>query len=297
MDIVTVIQAYLPKALQKALIAIDVNELSKAEEIRIRVNKRVYIKYGENKIYTEYKPDTNDIEIIMQKMSDYSPYAFSEEIRRGYITLKGGCRVGICGSTIINDKGVQAIKDISSLNIRISRQIIDCGTVALKYIFDGENFLNTLIVSPPGCGKTTLLRDIIRLISNKGLCVSVIDERSEIAGTYMGQAENDLGENTDVLDGCIKSYGMPMVLRSMCPKVIAVDELDPYTDLKYIKEIINCGVGIICTIHSEVVRDKWSNLIKEGYFKRCIMLNSVPKVGSISGVYNEELVNLCTSSY
>jgi stage III sporulation protein AA len=230
-------------------------------------------------------------------MSDYSIYAFNEEIKRGYITLRGGCRVGICGSVVSNGVGIVTLKNISSLNIRVSREIKGCADKVLGAVYDNEQFFSTLIISPPACGKTTLLRDMIRQLSNRGYCIGVVDERSEIAGMYMGQAQNDLGLHTDVMDACTKSVGMYMLLRSMGPDIIAVDEIGSDSELKCITDIVNSGVGLLCTVHSRnaeelIKKPFFKQLVSEKVFRRYIILGNKPVVGTVVSVMNEELMKI-----
>ncbi|MCL2873873.1 MAG: stage III sporulation protein AA [Defluviitaleaceae bacterium] len=237
-----------------------------------------------------------DILTVLELTSGRSMYAFSEDIKNGFMTINGGHRIGVAGKVVTSPDGIKTIKNFNSLNIRISHQIIGCADSIMGHITKNKReVFHTMIISPPGCGKTTLLRDMIRQISNGiqdliiGQTVGIVDERSEIAGCYMGVPQNDIGIRTDVLDGCKKAEGMLMLLRAMSPKVIAVDEIGKHEDVHAIDDIINAGVTIICTVHGKSLEDirkkpVLSEIIEKGIFKRFIVLK---KPGEVEGVYDE----------
>ena len=206
----------------------------KLEEIRFRVARPIILKYENKEIIIKYVVTTEEILQIMQRICDNSIYSYQNQICNGYITIKGGHRIGVTGNAIYEDNKVTNINYISSLNFRIARQIIGASKDMLPYVLDTENnsVYNTLIVSPPGAGKTTALRDLIRIISNgeqsvkyRGITVGVVDERGEIAAMNKGIIENDLGPRTDVIDNVPKWLGMTMLVRTMAPKVIIADEI------------------------------------------------------------------------
>ena len=230
----------------------------------------------------------------MEYVSNYSMYAYESQLRQGYITIRGGHRVGIAGKVVLENGRVKTITEIGMINIRFAREYIGCSKKIMPYVTECGNLLSTLIISPPGGGKTTLLRDMIREMASEkeGKTVGVVDERSEIAACYLGVPQNDLGVTTDVLDGCPKAEGMLMLLRSMAPDVIAVDEIGTKEDMQAICQVANCGCKILATIHGtsiEEIRDKpfLKEIIGLNIFQRFLVLDNRFHVGSIKGVYKE----------
>ena len=213
------------------------------EEIRIRNHQNIILRFNKTERVIEYTINSNDILQTLQNICDNSIYSYQKEICEGYITVKGGHRIGIVGNCVIENDKVINIRYISSLNFRIAKQIIGCSNNMLHHIINKENnnIFNTLIISVPGAGKTTLLRDIVRNISNgnenlKGLTVGVVDERGEICAMYKGENQNDVGLRTDVLSNIPKSIGMKMLIRSMAPQVLVADEIGSNDDIAAIKE-------------------------------------------------------------
>ena len=288
------------------------DEFERLEEIRFRAGKASFVK-TENIEYMLKKdgtfskefimsgecfiPNVFDIKSFIQVLSGYSLYAFSEEIKNGYITVEGGHRIGITGKTMVKDGKVVSISDFSGINIRISHQIKGCGEKLKQYILKDGLCENTMIISPPGLGKTTLLRDIIRILSENGKNVSVADERGEISGLWRGVCSNDIGPRTDVLGDCPKSEGMIMLLRSMSPDVIAVDEIGSSKDAVAVETIMLSGVSVICTIHGRDINNILSRTgveeIKKTGFTRFIELRA--KTGHVEAFIKNENGNLIGS--
>lgn len=286
--------------------------LEEIEEIHIRVEKPLFIfaqrkeylirKDGSitDKIEEAYFPKKEDIQHILERASRYSLYAFSEEVKNGFLTIEGGHRIGIVGRAVVENGTVKTIQNISALNIRISHEVKGCSDVVLRYVIENKNFYNTLLVSPPACGKTTLLRDMIRQLSNgkkgffEGQTVGVADERGEIAGCYKGIAQNDVGIRTDILDCCPKAEGMLMLVRSMSPRIIAVDEIGKKEDFVAIESIVNAGIQLLCTVHGNDLEDVkkraiLGNMIKNGVFHSIVLLSAEKKAGEIKTIYNKRL--------
>ena len=251
---------YLPKRIRKFLYFIEWEEL---EEIRLRLGLPLILQYRDGTFFLNDKGQTvligenlftvtkQDIEEAVELISHSSLYAHENDIKNGYITISGGNRVGIAGNAILKDNHVSSLKDISALNYRIAHEIIGSSDRLMDIITDVNRIKSTLIISPPECGKTTLLRDIIRNISNMKLKVSVIDERCEITASFNGHSGYDLGYCCDILTGAPKDEGMLMMLRSMSPHVIATDELGTAEDILAVKKIVNSGVSVVATIHGQ----------------------------------------------
>lgn len=262
------------------------------QEIRLRVNQNIRIRYQNKEIEILKKVTQKDIREVIEYVSNYSLHAYENELRQGFITIEGGHRVGIAGQVLIEKGNVKNMKHISSMNIRVSHEVKHCADKIMPYIVENNRIYHTLIISPPKCGKTTLLRDLIRQISNNNANVGVVDERSELAGCYQGVPQNDVGCRTDVLDACPKKEGMLMLIRSMSPDVIAVDEIGGMEEVDAMKYAMHCGVKMLATVHGESmeeIRKKplFEQLVKEHCFERYVVLKTGKQVGEISGIFDE----------
>lgn len=312
-DITKLFPAQIRKALGQALF-----DRNKIYEIRLRVNAPLIVIYQRKEYFLTlegeltreeakaYHVQTEDLKEMLEYISGYSLYAFEEEIRQGFLTIVGGHRVGIAGKTILDGNKIKSLKYISYINLRLSHQIKGCASPILPYIIKNRQICHTLIISPPRCGKTTLLRDLIRQVSNgnrymPGVSVGVVDERSEIAGSYQGIPQNDLGIRTDVLDCCPKAEGMMMLIRSMSPEVVAVDELGDYEDIHAIESVIHCGCKLFATVHGSSIEDikrkpLLQRLMQEKVFERYIVLYKKDCAGQIKAIYDERGTGLYDAS-
>lgn len=273
------------------------------QEIRLRSEMPLLLIYRGEELFigkTRGKPyivTKEDLREMLDYISSYSLYAYEQEMRQGFITVEGGHRIGMAGQAIIENGKVKNLKHIASINVRMSHEVLGCADGVFPYITRMKGLYHTLIISPPRCGKTTLLRDIIRQVSDgnaylKGKSVGVVDERSEIGGCYMGMPQNHLGIRTDILDCCPKAEGMIMLIRSMGPEVIAVDEIGGEEDVHAIEYAMHCGCKMIATVHGrdmEELRKKpvFDKILKEKRFERYILLGNKEHVGEIRAIYDE----------
>lgn len=235
-------------------------------------------------------------------LTENSLYAIEKELKEGFITIEGGHRVGFTGEIVLKNNKIDRIKNINSLNFRINHEIIGVAekVVSWLYNYDYDYFYNTLLISPPLCGKTTLLRDLVRIMSNgnselniKKNKVGVVDERSEIGGAYHGVPQNDLGMRTDLLDKCPKDKGILMLIRTMSPEIIAVDELGDKDDIRVVSRALNTGVKILTTVHGDNYRSVYKQpgigeMLNKRFFDRFVILSRSQGVGTIEKVLDNK---------
>ena len=281
---------YFPnKIVQAILNSINEKEIETLEEIRIRVSKPIILKLANKEILTEYIVTTQDILEIVEKITENSIYSYQQQICLGYITLKGGHRVGISGNVVMEDNKVINVNYIYSLNFRIARQIIGAADKVVNEVLKNDEVSNTLIISKPGAGKTTILRDLIRIIS-KTKTVGVVDERGEIAAMYKNEPQNDLGIKVDILSNISKSLGIKMLVRSMAPDVIVADEIGTKEDIEAIKYAVTSGVKGIFTAHANNIEDvKKSPILKE-----LLDLNLIDKIIILDKNNRENIETSCS---
>lgn len=279
------------------------------QEIRLRIQKPVILKYNaktcylseQGKITTRKEQlhivTSQEIRQAMEYISSYSMYAYIEQLKQGFLTIRGGHRVGICGTVVMDHDKVKTIRHISGLNIRVAHEVKGCADILYSRCTRMGKLIPTLIISPPGCGKTTLLRDIIRKISDEGQTVGVVDERSEIGACYQGVAQNDLGIQTDVMDACEKGQGMNMLIRSMAPDVIAVDEIGSKEDVEALFFCAYRGCSILATAHGKNKESLSKNpymreIINKKMFQRYVILEQRNQPGYIAQIIDENGVVL-----
>lgn len=255
------------------------------QEIRIRQGQKVVLRYdGHMKLALGQNQAVEEEECreILSRISRHSLYAFEEEIRKGYITISGGHRIGFVGRAVLEQGEVKMLRHINSFNIRVCHEKIGCADLIMPHLLQGKQFLSTLIISPPGGGKTTLLRDIVRQLSAERN-VAVVDERSEIGGCYQGVPQHELGIGCDVLDSCPKQIGMEMVLRSMGPDVIAVDEIGMKKDYDILSQALYAGCAIVATRHGDAFKSEMLTPL----FRRYLVLGTADNPGEIQRIYDE----------
>ena len=250
-----------------------------------------------------WRVTAQELRETMEFVGEYSLYAYEDELRQGYLTIRGGHRVGVAGRTVLDGDKVKSVRYISCVNVRLSHEVPGCADPVLPYLWGDEGLLHTLIISPPRCGKTTLLRDMVRQISDgsrarRGYTVGVVDERSEICGCFMGIPENDVGIRTDVMDACPKAEGMMMLVRSMAPEVIAVDEIGRYEDIDAIETVLYSGCRLIATVHGSSLSDiqakpLFQRLAQEQVFERYVILGDSFRSGHIGEILDGRGRKLC----
>lgn len=266
------------------------------DEIRLGVGKPIIVIKNNKEYIKNYRVTIDDMRNIIQRISNYSIYAFEEEIRQGYITIEGGHRIGISGQCVIENGTIKTIKHIGSINIRVAKEIIGCSNKIMREIIKAERVNNTIIISPPKCGKTTLLRDITRNLSNGytpmsflGKRTVVIDERSEIASSFKGVPQMNVGIRTDVYDNCIKSQGIIMAIRTMAPDVIVCDEIGTDKDIEALVMAYNSGVSLIATIHGNDIDDIYKrpvfkDILENKMIDKIIVLSNRNGIGTIESI-------------
>jgi stage III sporulation protein AA len=258
-------------------------------EIRVYRGKPVQLYAGGKRYTLKGVVNGSQMHGILNNLMKFSYYAYEEDIAKGFITIDGGHRVGICGKAVMECGRVTLIRDVSSLNIRYSKEILGCSDKIMPYVFDEMGRMcNLLIVSPPGCGKTTLLRDLARNISLQGIKVGICDERSEIAGMSGGVSAYTFGAAVDVMDGCPKALAMEMMIRAMSPQILITDEIGLANDAEAIRSCSGSGVKVIASMHGSSMEDLqktgvWE--IIEGHtFDSIIFLSDQPTIGSVKEV-------------
>lgn len=266
-------------------------DISKLREIRLRAGKPICLSYGNKNIAYLTKNGMGDraesaltatVDDIKQAVvcsAEHSVYAYNDDINRGFVTLGSGARIGVCGECVIEDGKIYAVKNYSSVNIRIPHEIVGCASSIMPDIV--RNNCQTLIISAPGAGKTTMLRDVARQLSDNSphKSVLIVDERNEIACTVGGVSRHDVGLHTDVISGSSKSHAFECAIRSMRPDVIVTDEIFGKCDVEIIREAIGCGISVVASAHSSspdtfIKRSFAKSLAEDKLFERYIFLSS-----------------------
>jgi stage III sporulation protein AA len=294
----------LAPAIAAVLRAAPPELLAQAGEVRLRAGKPLIVVTGGGDTFLDARGQpagpgdafiagSDDVAKTLQLISRNSLYACEEELRQGFLTVAGGHRIGIAGQAVMAGGELKTLKNISALNIRLAREIRGAADAVMPYAVSGARVLNSLVISPPRCGKTTVLRDMARQLSSgigrlgfAGVQVGIVDERSELAACQDGLPTADLGPRADVLDGCPKAVGMLMLIRSMAPQVIVTDELGREADAAAVREASHAGVAVVASAHGRDVADIAARpflgeLIAERIFERFIILGDTPSVGTV----------------
>lgn len=274
----------LPPELRRGAMSLPVAARRQVEELRLRCGRVPTVSLGLEELpLPECPPVTGrDLALTLEIATGASAHAALEQVRQGYFTLRGGHRLGLCGTAAVEGGQVKNLRRLSSLNLRVARAVTGCGEQVLTEL-TAEGFLpGTLLLSPPGQGKTTLLRDLIRLISDGAtlppLRVGLADERGEVAALWEGIPQFDVGGRTDILEGCPKAEGLMMLLRGMGPQVLCCDEITLPADCAALEQCANCGVTLLATAHAWDVEDLrrkplYRGLLERGLFRRAVTID------------------------
>lgn len=281
-----------------------VQDFRQLQEIRLREERPLAIRYGGKEHLFLHNVTKDELHEAMEYIADYSLYAYEHEMRQGFLTVQGGHRVGIAGKIVTEEGRVKNFQYISSINIRISHEIKGCADSVFPAVLENGKLCHTLIISPPGCGKTTLLRDMVRQISDgnkyiNGRNTGVVDERSEIGGCYQGVPQNQIGKRTDILDNCPKAEGMMLLIRSMSPEALAVDEIGTVKEVESVLLAMHCGVVTLATVHGtslDEIREKplFQTFLDGKCFRRYVVLDGDKKAGTVEGIYDGRGIKICT---
>lgn len=300
----------LPPCLRDVFTILAESVAQGLEEIRLRAGQPLLLQTGQGEIFmglggpvssfrAAYRVTPEDLQSILLQMTEYSLYARDEELKRGYLALPGGHRAGFAGRVVMDGKEIKLLRDISAVNIRIARQIKGAGMPLLPHVYCEKNkrVRHTLLVSAPQAGKTTMLRDLARLLSDgaperrrPGFKVGIVDERSELAGCFRGEPQLDVGIRSDVLDGCPKAEGLMMLVRSMSPEIVVTDELGRAEDARAVEEAVNTGASVLATAHGQNARElirrpSLAYLLENSLFERVVVLSRRLGPGTIEGIY------------
>ena len=294
----------LPEPVRGMLLASGISE-ENLREIRLRTGRGLILETAEGEVLLDaagrkavsekeaYRVTERDVKTALELLTGYSVYAFEEELRQGYFTVEGGHRVGVAGRAVVENGRVQRLSSVSFINFRVAHECKGCSEALFRRLYGEGRYYHTLLFAPAGCGKTTFLRDLIRLLSNNGLRVGVADERSELAACRYGIPQHDVGLRTDVMDGCPKAEAMSMLLRSMTPQILVADEIGMEADVFAIRAAAGSGCKVVASAHGgnfeELIRNPvLRTLWEERRFERYVCLGKNGQQFGIKAIYDEE---------
>lgn len=276
-------------------------------EIRIRLNKPITVNHkGVYQVLVDKEKFNRPAIIATKELLDYilmvatkqSLYAYNDQIKHCFVTTDSGIRIGICGTVVFGEKGVSTIKNVTSLNIRISHQALGCSESIINFVCPARVVKNTLVISPPGAGKTTLIRDIALKLSNEKNInnILIVDERFELAGSF-GNQNLEVGQFVDVISGSSKSFAFSESLKTMSPSVIVTDEISEEKDIEAVKQASKSGVKVIASAHANCIDDLkakkcFAEILSNKFFERIIVLSTRNGVGTVEGVFDENMHSL-----
>lgn len=295
----------LPQTLRRVLSAVPWQVRAQVEELRLRVDRPLVLHTAtQRELITvggtvakqpreAFHVSAEEVKQSLARLTEWSLYAVEEEIRQGFLTIRGGHRVGLAGQVHVEHGQIRLIQPITALNIRICREIHGAADPLVTRLRAARRMPSVLIYSAPQAGKTTLLRDLIRQLSSgaNALKIAVIDERGELAGCVQGIPQRDLGWHSDVLDACPKAKGMLMAIRALSPELLATDEIGHRDDVLALREALCCGVQAVATAHAGsyaelVSRPELGALIQDGGFGLLVELSRRHGPGTIEGCYD-----------
>lgn len=276
---------YLTKEVQAMLSTLSDEDAARVTELRLRADRRAVVHCG-RRLESAGRISAKDLHAMADAMLGHALHARQEELRQGFVTLPGGYRAGLCGRAVVKEGRLYAMQDISSIAIRIAREIKGAADALMPLLLRDGYPCSALILSPPGFGKTTLLRDAARQLSEAGFSVSIVDERSELAACLYGSPSLDVGPHTDVLDGCPKAQGIRLMLRAMSPQILVTDELGGHEDAAAVAEAARCGVAVIASAHGRDfadarARQMLGKALSPAVFDRVVSLCSLGTVGAV----------------
>ncbi len=294
----------LSEPVRSILFASGISE-EELREIRLRTGRALILETSEGEVLLNgagqpvaseseaYRVDETDVKTSLELLTGYSAYAFEEELRQGYFTVEGGHRIGVAGRAVTESGTVRRMSYISFLNFRVAHECKGCSAELFRQLYGDGQYYHTLLFAPAGCGKTTFLRDLVRLLSNTGLRVGVADERSELAACYHGVPQHDLGLRTDVMDGCPKAEAMGMLLRSMTPQILAADEIGMEEDVFAIRAAAGSGCKVVASAHGGSLTELQKNpvlrmLWEERRFERYVSLEKRGSGFGVKEIYDED---------